>query len=334
MEGEKFLANNDSEINSGSDNDPWLKLKEEIANESFVEDPEVETESDSYTFEGVEYRNVDKIDIVDDKGKYEWLGKLLENGALSVGIDLNEAKNYGNSSEIAEKESQLDFIKRQQTILNRMEADNSGNILDSLRSEHHDLYTRLNDMIDNGDTSQKDIDEAFENYSATFNLLGLIESETARRDPKYFGPEGMKNILADKVKQAEQGVDKTMLNGYIDEDGLIHVAKDGERLPSVATENAKIILEEAEQDAEVFDSLMGIYGAAHDYQVPHAVKKEDFMLTINNYIEGHKNQIDRLTTELGYLAKGTAEYLEKEAEIKRQKQHQSTAIRLITTYFS
>ena len=345
MESEVFLLNDDAgemnpgnnEKNLGEESNPWLRMAAEakpFAGDGVASEvPEIETGSDSYTFDGVEYRNVDKIDILDNEGKREWLGGILENGALNVKTGLEEAISYNDNSEVNRKKAQLDFIERQQTILERMKDSDEGDIIGSLRSERHDLYDKLNEMLDNGNTTQKDIDETFENYSATFNLSGLLESETARRDPNYFAPDGMRDILASKVKQAEKGVDETMFNGYVDEDGLIRITEDGERLPSVATENAQIILEEARQDAEVFDSLMGIYDAAHNYQAPHAIKKEDFRPTIESYIDGHKNQISRLTTELGYLTKGTSEYLEKEAEIKKQKQHRNAAMRLATTYF-
>lgn len=346
MESEVFLLNNDAgEMNAGNnenglgdESNPWLKMGEEAppfaGNEATSEVPEIETGSDSYTFDGVEYRNVDKIDILDNEGKREWLDGILENGALNVKTGLEEAINYNDSSEVNRKKAQLDFIERQQTILERMKSSDEGDIIGSLQNERHDLYNKLNEMLDNGNTTQKDIDETFENYSAIFNLSGLLESEAARRDPNYFAPDGMRDMLASKIKQAEKGVDETMFNGYVDEDGLIRITEDGERLPSIATENAQIILDEARQDAEVFDSLMGIYDAAHNYQVPHAIKKEDFRPTIESYIEGHKNQISHLTTELGYLTKGTSEYLEKEAEIKKQKQHRNTAMRLATTYFN
>ena len=340
MESEVFLLNNDpDEINSDNsekdprdESNPWLKVR--FSEEGEVEVPEIETELDSYTFDGVEYRNVDKIDILNNKGKCKWLGGILENSALNAKTELEEAMRYGDNGEVNRKRTQIDFIERQQTILEEMDNDDNTSIIDSLQREHHSLYDRLNDMLDNGNTTQRDIDETFQDYSATFNLLGLLESETARRDPNYFSPDGMRNALASKIKQAERGVDETMLSGRIDEDGLIRLTKDSERLPSIATANAEIILEEAKQDAEVFDSIMGIYDAAHNYQTPHAIKKEDFRPTINDYVEGHENQIARLTTELSYLTKGTTEFLEKEKEIQRQRKHRNTAIRLATTYFS
>lgn len=339
MESEAFLLNNTGEINTsnekdaGGESNPWLEMTEEVrsSREGEVEVPE----KDSYTFDGVEYRNVDKIDILDNEGKCKWLGGILENGALNTKTELEEAMHYGDSSEVNRKRTQLDFIERQQTILEEMgNNDGDDNIIDSLQREHHGLYAKLNDLLNSDGAAQKDIDETFKNYSATFNLLGLLESETARRDPNYFSPDGMRNILANKIEQAEQGVDATMFNGYIDEDGLIRLTNDGERLPSVATANAEIILEEAKQDAEVFDSIMGIYDATNNYQTPHAIKKEDFRPTIDDYVKGHENQIARLTTELSYLTKGTTEFLEKEKEIQRQRKHRNTAIRLATTYFN
>lgn len=347
MEGnEVFLDNSgdsevsfgyDSEVSPKGNDDPWTRIGAEVPfreDKDAMEPPKVEAETDSYTFDGVEYKNVDKIDVLNDKGKTAWLNGLLENAALSVEMELAEAMKNGDSSEINRKKSQLNFVEHQRAILQKIDDNNDNdNLIDSLKSEYLDSSTKLNNMIENGNTSQSAIDEEYENYSAIFNLLGLAESETARRDPNYFGPEGLRNELASKIKRAERGVDEMMLSGYVDEDGLIHITEDGERLPSVATENAKIILEEAKRDTEVFDSLMGIYAAEHNYQVPRAIKKKDFRPFVDGYVDGHKNQINRLTAELGYLTKGTTEYLEKEAEIKKQKQDRNAAIRLLTTYF-
>ena len=171
MESEAFLLNNTGEINTsnerdaGGESNPWLEMAEEVrsSREGEVEVPE----KDSYTFDGVEYRNVDKINILDNEGKCKWLGGILENGVLNTKTELEEAMHYGDSSEV------------------------------------NGLYAKLNDLLNSDGAAQKDIDETFKNYSATFNLLGLLESETARRDPNYFSPDGMRNILANKIEQAE-----------------------------------------------------------------------------------------------------------------------------------
>lgn len=348
MEGnEVFLDNNgdsevsfgyDSEVSPKGNDDPWTRIGAEVPfreDKDAMEPPKVEAETDSYTFDGVEYKNVDKIDVLNDKGKAICLKGSLENDALSAKVELNESIRNGDNSEVNRQKSKLDSIERQLAILQEIDDDDddNDNLLDSLEGAYHDSDAKLNKMIENGNTSQGVIDEEYKNRSAIYNLLGLAESEIIRRDSNYFGSEEMRNELASKIKRAERGVDETMLSGYVDEDGLIHITEDGERLPSVATENAKIILEEAKRDTEVFDSLMGIYAAEHNYQVPRAIKKKDFKPFIDGYVDGHKNQINRLTAELGYLTKGTTEYLEKEAEIKKQKQHRNAAIRLLTTYF-
>ena len=157
----------------------------------------------------------------------------------------------------------------------------------------------------------------------------------ARRDPEYFGQEEMSATLKSEIAQAGKRVERTMVDGYFGKDGFIHKAPNGEKMPSAATEDAEIDLKYAKQDAETFDLLMNDYRAASDYNaVPRAIKKEDFVPTIDRFIEEHTTQIDQLIAESKTLSKGTPEYAENEAKRRKLAGERSSARRLVARYFS
>ena len=97
MNGENFPSNSEtsSESQNSSYNEWQQKMSEVPPFGSHQEKPAEQSaenskervdalESDDYTnMRGIEYRNIDKIDISTDQGKYEWLDSILENGAKS-----------------------------------------------------------------------------------------------------------------------------------------------------------------------------------------------------------------------------------------------------------
>ena len=89
------ISSGDSEVSGknidGGDN-AWDSLK----NTPFKGDEASATENeDYYTFEGEEYRNLDKIDISTEQGKYEWLDALIENGITHKEAELEKAQADG-----------------------------------------------------------------------------------------------------------------------------------------------------------------------------------------------------------------------------------------------
>ena len=162
----------------------------------------------------------------------------------------------------------------------------------------------------------------------------LLAGEMARRDPNYFGQAEMKSTLKSEIRSAERRVEQTMVDGFFGEDGFIHKAPNGEKMPSLATEDAEIDLENAKQDAETFDLLMSNYQAENDYSVPRAIKKEDFAPSIDEFIEDRTKQINQLVAESKTLFKGTAEYAKNEAKRRQLAKERSSARRLSARYFN
>ncbi|MBR6505904.1 hypothetical protein IKT18_03695 [Candidatus Saccharibacteria bacterium] len=179
--------------------------------------------------------------------------------------------------------------------------------------------TEVNPAVDNEGPWQKMAKEA---------------RHAAIRDPNYFSQEEMGAILKSAVAQAEQQVEQTMADGYFGEDGFIHKAPNGEKIPTLATEEAEANLKYAKQDAETFDLLMNDYQAKLEHTVPHAIKKEDFAPTIDDFINNHTAQINQLLAESRALAKGTPEYAQKDAKRKKLANERSAAKRLATRYFN
>ena len=144
----------------------------------------------------------------------------------------------------------------------------------------------------------------------------------------------MSATLKSEIAQAEKRVERTMVDGYFGEDGFLHKAPNGEKMPSAATEDAEIDLKYAKQDAETFDLLMNAYQAANDYNAPRAIRKEDFAPTIDNFINEHTTQIDQLRAESKTLIKGTPEYIENEAKRRKLAGERSAARRIVARYFN
>ena len=340
--------------NAGVEN-PWSNMSEEAPSFSGGEKQSTDaaesgergqTESDDYyTFEGVEFRNIRKIDISTEQGKYEWLDSLVENALAwreseKESILSEEGLLYGVSEESREQElanndayqdnkRSLDIARRQGRILRELDITGEGGTLGALERK---MRTFTEAML-NPNASSKAREEAGENWWAVQYLYTIVSGEMARRDPAYFGEEEMKTTLDLETKDAEKRVEQTMVDGYFDEKGFLHHAPNGEKMPGTETEDAKVDLEYAKQDVETFKLLMDDYHATVGYVVPRAIKKEDFIPTVSSFIESHTAQINQLIAESKTLEKGTPEYAENDAKRKKLARERSSARRLIAKYF-
>ena len=157
-----------------------------LENTPFKGDEMSATENEDYfTFEGEEYRNLNKIDISTEHGKYEWLDALIENSITRKEAELEKAQadGYKQGDEVFDDLSaELNFGKRQQKILTeRIRIDGEGGVVGALQREYVASHEYLSKLQNNG-ASQNAIDMAYEHYQASSNLLGLIESEISRRE--------------------------------------------------------------------------------------------------------------------------------------------------------
>ena len=346
---------NNSEINPTAGNEnPWSKMAEVAppfgsSEKQFLDASETSKDTaesdDYYTFEGVEYRNINKIDISTNQGKFEWIDSLVGNANARLeseqeniiseeglyGMDKKEQEEYlGYNDAYQDNKRSIDLAKRQSKIMENLDIDGDGGILGALERKHNAFAEAAN----NSNASSEAQEAAFKNWNATADLYSLLSGEMARRDPEYFGQEEMNATLKSEVAQAEKRVERTMVDGYFGEDGFHHKAPNGEKMPSAATEDAEIDLKYAKQDAETFDLLMNDYQAANNYAAPRAIKKEDFAPTIDKFIEDHTSQINQLMAESKTLTNGTAEYAENEAKRRQLAKERSSARRLNTRFFN
>lgn len=358
MQNGETLPTNNTEIGptTGSES-PWQRMAEEAPpfgggekqSSSTSETSKDTAESDDYyTFEGVKYRNIGKIDISTNQGRLDWLNGFVDNANTA-----REEERYGIMSEAGfpsdtseeeldeffkhddayqDNKRSLEIAKRQTKILGDLNVDNNNDILGALQSKINTFYEIWNNW-DNTHTP-KASNEAAQDYYAVDALYAALSREMARRDPEYFGQEEMSATLKSEITQAEKRLERTMVDGYFGEAGFLHKAPNGEKMPSAATEDAEIDLKYAKQDAGTFDLLMNDYQAANDYAAPRAIKKEDFAPTIDKFIDDHTTQIDRLRAESKTLTKGTPEYTENEAKRRKLAGERSSARRLVARYFN
>lgn len=355
MQNRETLPTNNAEISptTRSEN-PWQRMAEkappfggsEKQSFSTSETSKDTAESDDYyTFEGVEYRNINKIDISTDQGKFEWLDSLVGNANARLedeqdniireeglyGMDKKEQEEYLEYNNVyQDNKRSLDLARRQSKILENLDIDGDGGVLGALDRRRNSFA----EVMNNPKASKEAQEVAFQNWDVTADLYLILSGEMARRDPGYFGQKEMSATLKSEVAQAEKRVERTMVDGYFGEDGFLHKAPNGEKMPSAATEDAEIDLEYAKQDVKTFDLLMNDYQAANDYAAPRAIKKEDFAPTIDRFIDDHTTQIDRLRAESKMLTKGTPEYVENEAERRKLAGERSSARRLVARYFN
>ncbi len=343
--------NNNENSTEGSSNNGWSDFPPFKSGEKPIQDtsekPQEQTESEKYyEFKGAEYINVDKIDITTDQGKYKWLYSCIDNADVGLeddldniireeGVDDMDTKDqekylkYNDAYQDAKRS--LEITKRQRKLVENLDIDGDNGVLGALERKMKALSKT---MVDHK-ASYESQKVAFDDLQAVSSLHSILLDEMARRDPEYFGQKEIEATLESDVRDAERRVGQTMTDGYFGEDGFVHAAPNGEKMPSAATEYAKIDLECAKQDAETFNLIMDGYQAEHDHIiVPRAIKKTDFAPSVGSFIEDHTTQINQLLVESKSLVKGTPEYAANEAKRKQLARERSSARRLSARFFS
>lgn len=201
MNGEKIPTNNEAD-SAIENNNPWQKMAEEAppfnSGETQSDDTseaiDKKAEPDDYfTVEGVEYRNIDKIDISTDQGKYEWLDSLIENANTRTEIEhdniITEEGLHGSDEKDIEwllehndayqdNKRSLELAKRQRKILENLDIDGDGGIFGALERRINSSIK----VINNPKASQEAREVAYENQYATSQLYQLLSSEVSRRN--------------------------------------------------------------------------------------------------------------------------------------------------------
>ena len=347
MPGETF-SNNTSETSSAenSNNNGWSNFPPFNDGNRPNEHAETKSEAEAGDFniiDGVEYRNLDKIDITSEQGKYEWLDSLVENLKTRVDAEygdiIREEGLYGtdkkeqeywleNNDDYKNNRYECDLARRYGKILENIDINGEGGILSALERKR-DGFSKA---MDNPEASDEARDAAFKNWDAARNLYFLLSNEVGKRDSEYFDQGLMRSQLDNEVRNAETALEKsyTILGGTLTDKGYIDMSTAGEKHPTAATEDAEIDLKYAKQDAETYELLMNM----DDHMSHAAIKKSDFAPTIDRFIEDHTTQIDQLKRQAEMVPKGSGQYAENQAKRAKLAKERSSAKRLRAKYFN
>ncbi|MBR0460864.1 hypothetical protein IJI91_02665 [Candidatus Saccharibacteria bacterium] len=165
--------------NINGDYDKWKSLE----NEPFSGDDSAESD-DYYIFDGEKYRNIDKIDISTEQGKYEWLDAVVENGLTRAETDLEKAKIKGYEDgdvEIDDANAGIKLSKREQKILEKIDINGDGGVIGALRREYTVSVLKLSELQKNG-ASESAINSKYEYFDAVSGLLTILEGEMSDRN--------------------------------------------------------------------------------------------------------------------------------------------------------
>lgn len=321
-------------------NTEWDDLKNvefndtEAAIETDISQTEQVNNNEHDYFDENGFIKLDKIDISTEEGKYEYMDSLLQNVSQARQDELEEAEANLDDEAIQEAKTQLDYVNRQQRILQDAigKADGKG-LWEELQTRYHESCDRINSLPN--EASQKAIDAAFQNMCAANDLSMILGDEMARRDPNYFEKDLIEKELEKDIQNAEVGVESTMLDGIVGKDGHVHKDPNGGKIPSAATEEAKLELADAKNEKIAFDTIWENYQETNNYMAPDkTVKKADFRPMIDNFLKQQTARIDELIEESKSLEKGSAEYQQNLTNRKTLAKMRSAAKRLMQKYFA
>ena len=158
MQNRETSPTRDSEINptTGSKSQ-WSKMaenappfggRERQSTNASEKSEKSKTESDDcFTIEGVEYRNIDKIDISTERGKFEWLDSLVDNASTRLeseqeniiseeglrGMNRKEREKYLEYNDAwQENKRESDSVRREERILENLDIEGEGGLLGAI----------------------------------------------------------------------------------------------------------------------------------------------------------------------------------------------------------
>lgn len=227
--GETFPTNNAETNPTVESENPWQKMAEEAPpfgggkkqSDHTSETADKRAEPDDYvTVEGIEYKNIDKIDILTNQGKYEWLDSLVENAVTRAetecdsiiveeglyGTDKKEQEEYLKYNDTyQDAKRSLELGKRQRKILENLDIDGDGGVFGALER-------RINssaEVMNRPEASQEAQEAAYENWYATTELYSILSGEVNRRDSDF--------SIQSEIQDTEQGTGAIDVVGVMDQ---------------------------------------------------------------------------------------------------------------------
>lgn len=227
--GETSPTDNTESNPATESENPWQKMAEEAPpfgggekqsnNTSETVDKKAEPD-DYFTVEGVEYRNIDKIDISTNQGKYEWLDSLVENAVARAesecdnviveqglyGTDKKEQEEYlEHNDAYQDAKRSLELGERQRKILENLDIDGDGGVFGALGRRINSFVKVMN----RPEASQEAQEAAYENWYAATQLHSLLSGEVSRRNPD--------SLMRSETRGTEQETDAIDIVGAMDQ---------------------------------------------------------------------------------------------------------------------
>ena len=251
---------------------------------------------DEYYFDehGVERRDLRKIDISTEEGKYDYLTSLVEERQIGLEEKLADAKEDGDENQIKSIEDELSRIQKQRKIVQGIDLTTGRSVMELLeerRQKEYDLWVNTPGASDEA----KNLAEEY-TFEAG-DLVDWLSQEMADRDPAYFGINNMTKTINNNLREATKKAEATMIDKEIDEHGHVHYLP--EKKPSSMTSDAEIELKEAKAEAEVYQELIDDYQKEHDYHAPNLMSKAEFRSRIEREITTLTGEINRAKKALG-----------------------------------
>lgn len=223
---------------------------------------------------------LDKIDISTDNGKYEWLDTRVTD---SIEYYENRLKSFDeddeDSREYEDAQRSLTLAKYQEKFLLNIAGKTYEPLVETIRKEIEKSFNIPPNATD-------EVKHAMLDYqSAISGLESILYSEMAKRDPAYFGEKEMAETLNAEARAAEDALRQNPDNQELQIDAKC-----------------------AKKDAETFERIMHEYASDNDWRIPPAIKREDFAKKIDEWIDWHTNEINRVRAKLEKMTKDTPEY--------------------------
>lgn len=190
-ENGNLLPNNNRETSPTEGKNSWEKMADEAP--PFNGSEQATESSDYYTYNGVEYRDVNKIDISTEQGKYDFLDAQIYNRRAKLEHEIaiiddteemspDEEKNFEeNHDDYADRyednKYKLDILNREMKILESLDLSGKGGVLGALERARKSSEDILNRAMRNPNGTPKGLEYSRRNWEAAHILAEEIPAE-------------------------------------------------------------------------------------------------------------------------------------------------------------
>ncbi len=317
------------EQNAAGNANPWQKLAEEVPPFSAKTDAEPTKPKTFINDEGLELIQTYDMPVSTEEQKLAYLGATLDNATQRLQKQIENAIEDDDNNEAEFQKDELKKIERQQTILlERVNPDEPGGVLGSLRRQRNQLGERIHNHPEMSDSAKE---SAFNDLFAYNNLIGTLELQLADNNPDYFSKDNLSKKLMQDAEQAEKAIKKSMTDSYFDENGQLRKLPEGQQQRTPETDIAEANLAQANQDIKTFQLIM------QDFENPtdtaYAYEKTAVQPAIESFIQQRTTQIDQLSAAARNLPHDSPAFTANLAQRRALAKERSSAKRIAAKYF-